>query len=110
MDNVELEEKVLEIIKEDNYFEMIMKAKEFEAEYKKSDFYKATKKPLTEVIKESKIYYALQLRDLGKYLQDIIDTLSTDNLNALLDKVNDIFTKENQDIQESLEVFKKLRD
>ena len=110
MNNIELEEKVLEIINETNYFNMIIKAKEFEKNYKTSDFYKNTKKPLSEVIKEAKIFYALQLEDLGKYIQKVIDNLSLENVNNLLDKISGVFHQENEEIQESLEVFKNLKN
>lgn len=109
MDNVELETKVLEIIKEDNYFEMIIKAAAFEKEYKTSDFYKKTKKPLEEVIKESKIYYALQLKDLTYYLQEVINNLSLEKVNQILDQMGNMFGQENEEILKDLEVFKNLK-
>ena len=110
MDNIELEQKVLEIINEVNYFDMIIKVKEFEPEYKKSDFYKNTKKPLSEVIKETKIFYALQLRNLGDYIQNIIDNLSLEQVNNILDKMGNTFAKENEEIQDGLEVFKNFKN
>ena len=110
MNNVELEKKILEIISEDNYFEMVMKAKEFEVEYKKSDFYKATKKPLVEVIKECKIYYALQLKDLGTRIQQLINGLSLDKFNEALDQISSVFGQENAEIKEGLEIFKHMQD
>ena len=109
MNNIELEEKILEIIKEDNYFEMITKAMAFEKEYKTSDFYKKTKKPLKEVIKESKIYYALQLKDLTHYLQETINNLSLEKVNQILDQMGNIFGQENEEILKDLEVFKNLK-
>ena len=109
MDNIELEQKVLEIIKEDNYFEMITKAMAFEKEYKSSDFFKVTKKPLMEVIRETKIYYALQLKDMGRQLQKVINDLDLSNIDRVLDQMSNIFAKENQEIQTSLEDFKNLK-
>lgn len=110
MNNQELEVKWLEILDTDNFFDMIIKAKEFEKEYKGSDFYKITKMPLNEVIKESKIFYALQLKDVGKRLQEMLNNLSLDKVYGLLDQMGDVFSKENADIQESLEVFKNLKN
>ena len=110
MNNIELEQKIKEIIKEDNYFEMVMKAKEFEVEYKKSDFYKATKKPLAEVIKECNIYYALQLKDLGERIQQLINGLSLDKFNETLDHISSVFGQENEEIKEGLDIFKDLQD
>lgn len=109
MDNVELETKVLEIIKEDNYFEMVTKAAAFEKEYKTSDFYKKTKKPLVEVVKEAKIFYALQLRDLARYLQKQLNSIDLSHISELLDNVNETFSMENQDIRETIETFSKMK-
>lgn len=109
MDNIELEKRIKEIISEKNYFEMVMKVQAFEPDYKKSDFFKITKKPLKEVIKEAKFYYALQLEDLSKNLQEMINTLSFENIGTLLDKIGDTFQTENEDLKETLEVFKSLK-
>lgn len=110
MDNIELENKVKELIKIDNYFDFVLAVKDFDKDYKASDFYKKTKKPLAEVMKESRIYYALQLKDLANRLQDLIDNLSLDNLNDLLNQMGDTFAQENSEIRESLEVLKDLKD
>lgn len=109
MNNVELEEKVLEIIKEDNYFEMVTKAVAFEKEYKTSEFYKLTKRPLVDVLKEAKIYYALQLKDLTRHFQEMIDGLSMEKINQLLDQMGSVFGQENEEIRNNLEVFKDLK-
>lgn len=108
MNNVELEKKILEIISEDNYFEMVSKAMAFDKEYKTSDFYKLTKKPLMEVIKETKIYYALQLRDMTRYIQATINGLSMEKITALLDEATDMFNKESADVASAVEALKDL--
>ena len=54
MNNQELELKIKEIINIPNMFDMIIAAQNFEKEYRKSDFYKTTKMPLNEVIKNAK--------------------------------------------------------
>lgn len=109
MDNLELEANILDILKNDNYFDVIMAAKAFEPEYKKSDFYKQTKKPLGEVLKEAKIFYALQFKDLQKSFQQFIDGLSFDHLNTLFDQIGNIYSQENNEIKEYLEVIKDLK-
>lgn len=108
MDNIELEQKILDIIKIENYFDMVIAAKDFEKEYKMTEFYKITKKSLNEVIKEAKIYYAMQLKDFGTYIQNIINNLDLNNLYSLLDQVAEVFGNENQNIQENLEVLKEF--
>lgn len=110
MNNVELEKKILEIISEDNYFEMVTKAVQFEKEYKTSDFYKLTKRPLMDVIKETKIYYALQLKDLGRYVQDFMDNLSLEKAMQFFDKLGETFSQENGEIMEGLEVLKNFKN
>ena len=109
MNNVELEQKVQELIRIENYFDFVLAVKKFKKEYKTSDFYKATKKPLGKMIKEARMYYALQLKDLGRHLQSVLDGLTLDHVNAILDKMSGIFAQENEEIKEGLEVFKDLK-
>ena len=40
MNNIELENKIKELLSIENYFDMIVAMKKFEPEYKKSDFFK----------------------------------------------------------------------
>lgn len=110
MNNTELEQQILEIINKDNFFDMVLAAKDFEPEYKKSDFFKETKMPLNEVIKNTRLHYALQLRDLSKAIQRIINNLDLSSFDALLNQIETMFTHENEEIQESLEVFKDLKN
>lgn len=110
MNNIELEKKILEIVNQTNYFDMVLAMKEFEPEYKKSDFYKITKKPLIEVVRESKIFYALQLKDISRKIQDVLDNLSLDKVEAIIEQIGDVFGKENAEIMQSLEVIKDLNN
>lgn len=110
MNNVELENKVKEILQIENYFDMVIAIKEFEKQYKGSDFYKEIKMPLIEVIKQAKLHYALQLNDFGVKVQKVIDGLNVDNLNQVLDQISGVFGQENKDIKESLEVLKDLKN
>ena len=110
MNNNELQDKILELLQEDNYFDFIEKAKDFEKEYKESDFYKNTKMPLKQMIREAKIFYAVQFRDLGKAIQRVLDGLNFENFNAVLDKLGDMFSQENGDIMDSMSQFKDLLD
>ena len=46
MNNQELELKVKELLAIENFFDMIIAVKDFEKEYKNSDFFKSTKMSL----------------------------------------------------------------
>lgn len=108
MNNIELENKIKEIINIENYFDMMIAVNDFEKEYKTSDFYKITKKSLLEVIKEVKVFYTLQFKDIGKKLQKIINELDLNKINELLDQMGKIFGEENADIQSLLNSFKGI--
>lgn len=109
MDNIELEQKIKELIMIENYFDLIEKVKEFEKEYKNSDFYRNTKMPLDKVIREARIHYALNFVGVGNQLQKVINNLDISHLNELLDQIGETFGRENQEINEQLEVIKDLK-
>ncbi len=108
MNNNELEIKIKEIINTSNYFDMIIKAKEFESEYKKSDFYKNTKKSLAEVIKESKLFYAISFDTIKDGLQNLINNLNYENIINIINQFGDILTNENEEVSRSMEEVKQL--
>ena len=108
MNNNELEIKIKEIINTSNYFDMIIKAKEFEPEYKKSIFYKDTKKSLNEVIKESKIFYAINFDTIKDGVQNLINNLNYENINEVINEFSTVFGSENEEIEQSMEDMKVL--
>ena len=84
MNNQELELKVKEILSIENFFDMMEAVFVFEKEYKTTEFYKKTKMSLVEVMKESKMWYALQFKDIGNKIQSLINNLDLSNLNNVL--------------------------
>lgn len=110
MNNIELEQKIKELIMIENYFDLIEQVKEFEKEYKNSDFYKNTKMPLDKAIREARIHYALNFVEMGKQLQKVINNLDMSHLNELLDQIGETFGQENKEINEQLEVLKDLHN
>ena len=108
MDNKELEIKIKEIINKSNYFDMVLAAKTFEKEYKDSSFYKETKKPLSEVIKETKIFYILELDDVFKKIQTKINELNFDNVTNIINEFGKMFQEENLQSLGDIEELKKL--
>lgn len=107
MNNQELELKVKEILENKNFFDMIEAAIAFEKEYKGTEFYKKTKMPLIEVVKESKIWYALQFKDVGSKIQNLINDLDLSNINSVLEQLGDVYNQENE---ETLNILKEFKD
>ncbi len=110
MDNTELEKRIKEIIDMGNMFDMIIAAKDFEKEYKTSDFYKETKMSLMEVIKDAKMFYLVDTATLKNKIQNTIDGLNIDHLNDLFDKIGGIYAKENNDTLQMLEGLSDFKD
>lgn len=108
MSNAELELKIKEILSTENFFDMIEKAVEFEKEYKGTGFYKKTKMPLMEVIKNSKVWYALQLKDVVDVIQGMIDSLNVENVNSILSQLGEVYSKENTETLSIINEFKDL--
>lgn len=108
MSNAELELKIKEILSIENFFDMIEKVVEFEKEYKGTGFYKKTKMPLMEVIKNSKVWYTLQLKDVVDVIQGMIDSLNVENVNSILSQLGEVYSKENTETLSIINEFKDL--
>lgn len=105
MNNQELELKVKELLEIENFFDMIIAVKEFEKEYKNSDFFKATKMPLTDVIKNAKVWYVVNFNGIVRTIQELINDLDLSRIEALLNQLSTVFEEENQEI---LDIAEKL--
>lgn len=108
MNNQELELKVKELLEIENFFDMIVAVKDFEKEYKGSDFFKITKMPLVDVIKNAKMWYLTNLSSIGNKIQGIINNLDFNKVNELLDQFGNVFEKENSETFENLLLLKDL--
>ena len=91
-----------------NFFDVVLKLKEFEKEYKQSDFFKQTKIPLMEIVREAKIFYLTNTSILIDKLNKIIDGLDVDKLLAVLQEGGSILEKNNDATLEQLKEFKEL--
>ena len=108
MNNQELELKVKKILSIENFFDMMEAVFAFEKEYKTTEFYKQTKMSLIEVMKESKIWYALQLKDIGSKIQSFINDLDLSNLNKVLEQLGDVYGQENEETLNIIKEFKEI--
>lgn len=91
-----------------NFFDVVLELKEFEKEYKQSDFFKTTKIPLMEIAREAKIFYLTNTAILIDKLNKIIDGLDVDKLLAVLQEGGSILEKNNDATLEQLKEFKEL--
>ena len=94
MNNQELELKVKEILAVDNFFDMVEATIAFNKEYKGTEFYKKTKMPLEDVIKNAKMWYGFQLNDIGNKIQKMV--FERDNIKLLKLKLEDALMDKNQ--------------
>ena len=108
MNNQELESKVKEILSIENFFDMMEAVFAFEKEYKTTEFYKKTKMSLIEVMKESKLWYALQFKDIESKIQSFINDLDLSNLNNILEQLGDVYGQENEETLNIIKEFKEI--
>lgn len=110
MNNQELELKIKEIINIPNMFDMIIVAQNFEKEYKQSDFYKATKIPLKEIIKNAKLYYIFSYQNMIERMQSLINDLDFNKVNSLLDQFSSMFEQENDETMNMINELKEFKN
>ena len=108
MHNQELELRVKEILSLENFFDMVEAAVDFEKEYKQSSFYKKTKMPLLEVIKNSKMWYLVNFDELLKTNQEKIDQLDLSRFMEIIDQAGGLFAEENQEILNMIQEVKDI--
>lgn len=110
MDNTELNNKLKELLTTKNYFDYALNVKDFEKEYKESDFYKKTKKPLKDVLFESRFHYFFLLEGIEKRIQEVIDSLNLEKIESLMNDMSSMFEQENGEILKAANTFKDLQD
>jgi uncharacterized protein YktA (UPF0223 family) len=110
MNNQELEQKIKEIVAKENMFDMIIAAKEFDKDYRTSDFYRETKMGIMEVIKNAKMFYSFQAEYIKDSLQKAINGLDMSHLNELFDKVAETYGQENAETMQMLDELKDFKD
>lgn len=107
MNNQELERKIKEIISTENFFDAAELAAEFNKDYKKTSFFKKTRMPLADVIKNAKMWYLLDLGSLFNSIQEKIGELDLSNIEDILNQLGNVFSDENGEI---LNMIKEVRD
>ena len=108
MNNQELELKIKEILEIENFFDMTEAVVAFKKEYKRTGFYKKTKMPLVEVIKTAKMWYMLQLKNIGEKIQNLINGLDFNNINDILNQLGNVYSQENEETMDIIKEFQKI--
>lgn len=108
MTNLELNDKLKDICLMPNYIEALLAIKRLEPEYKKTDFYKETKISIADLIKNAKIWYITDLTQLGSTIQKLIDGLSLEKIQDIINQVGQTFEEENEEITEAAQTYKEL--
>jgi hypothetical protein len=108
MTNSELNDKLKDICLMPNYIEALLAIKRLEPEYKKTDFYKETKISIADLIKNAKIWYITDLTQLGSIIQKLIDGLSLEKIQDIINQIGQTFEEENEEITEAAQTYKEL--
>lgn len=108
MNNQQLEMKIKEILNIENFFDMIEAVVAFKNEYKQTDFYKATKMPLMDVIKNAKLWYTLQFNDIANKIQNMINSLDLTKISEIIEQLGELYGQENAEIMEMANSFKEI--
>lgn len=109
IDNEYLNEKMKEILlNNNNFFDVILKLKEFEKEYKQSDFYKTTKINLIDLVKDARIFYLTNVKTITDKINGIINNLDAEKLASILEQGSSILQDNNEATLAQLQELKDL--
>lgn len=108
MTNEELKEELSKIIKTTDYIEAALQIKKLEKAYKKTEFYKATRMSLTELVNRAKMWDIFDFSNLKTRIQSLIDDLNFDNIYGILEQFGSTFEKENEDFSKVIEQYSKV--
>lgn len=107
--NEYLNKRLHEILEgSNNFFDVLLELKEFEKEYKQSDFYKATKINLMDLVKDARIFYLTNTKVISDKINNIINNLDGEKIADILDKGGSILQANNEATLAQLEEFKEL--
>ena len=109
IDNEYLNEKMKEILlNNNNFFDVILKLKEFEKEYKQSDFYKTTKINLIDLVKDARIFYLTNVKTITDKINSIINNLDAEKLADILEQGSLLLQDNNEATLAQLQELKDL--
>ena len=107
--NEYLNKRLYEILEgSNNFFDVLLELKNFEKEYKQSDFYKITKINLMDLVKDARIFYLTNTQVISDKINNIVNNLDGEKIADILDKGGSILQANNEATLAQLQEFKEL--
>lgn len=107
--NEYLNKRLYEILEgSKNFFDVLLELKNFEKEYKQSDFYKITKINLMDLVRDARIFYLTNTQVISDKINNIVNNLDGEKIADILDKGGSILQANNEATLAQLQEFKEL--
>lgn len=109
MTNQEIIEKINTLMSEnENFCDLLLALKDFNKEYKKSDFYKKTRISLNRLVKQYRAYSFTNLDEIFDRVQEKINNLDLSNVQNIVDTLGFNTDREIEDLNSSWNGLKDL--
>lgn len=109
MTNQEIIEKINTLMSENgNFCDLLLALKDFNKEYKKSDFYKKTRISLNRLVRQYRAYSFTNLDEIFDRVQEKINNLDLSNIQNIVDTLGFNTDREIEDLNSSWNGLKDL--
>lgn len=109
MTNQEIIEKINTLMSEnENFCDLLLALKDFNKEYKKSDFYKKTRISLNRLVRQYRAYSFTNLDEIFDRIQEKINNLDLSNIQNIVDTLGFNTDREIEDLNSSWNGLKDL--
>ena len=109
MTNQEIIEKINTLMSEnENFCDLLLALKDFNKEYKKSDFYKKTRISLNRLVRQYRAYSFTNLDEIFDRIQEKINNLYLSNVQNIVDTLGFNTDREIEDLNSSWNGLKDL--
>ena len=109
MTNQEIIEKINTLMSEtENFCDLLLALKNFNKEYKKSDFYKKTRISLNRLVRQYRAYSFTNLDEIFDRVQEKINNLDLSNVQNIVDTLGFNTDREIEDLNSSWNGLKDL--
>lgn len=109
MTNQEIIEKINTLMSEnENFCDLLLALKDFNKEYKKSDFYKKTRISLNRLVRQYRAYSFTNLDEIFDRVQEKINNLDLSNVQNIVDTLGFNTDREIEDLNGSWNGLKDL--